>query len=106
MFWDMCPRTLEIWQRNFNYEIQEKADMQDALAWSIGEYVLEAIAAAFDKNTKYPTEPRYMSIMRSEQEEADHQVNEVAASKFWQWAELYNKKNFEGVDDGRQRNND
>lgn len=89
LFWDLSPRTLEVWQRNYNFAMQEEADKQDAFAWSLGTYVLQAIAAAFDgKKSPYPKEPRYIASLREEKEE-----NAAAADAFWAWAVAFNKKN-------------
>ena len=93
MFWDMNPRKLEPWQLNYNYDLEEKAELDDANAWNLGIYVLEAIAAAFDKTNPYPKEPRYTTRRKEEQEEEQHKVNEVAAANFWAWANAFNKQN-------------
>lgn len=93
MFWDMNPRKLEPWQLNYNYDLEEKAELDDANAWNLGIYVLEAIAAAFDsKNSPYPNEPRYTAQRRQEREEAQQKEDEVAAAKFWAWASAFNEK--------------
>lgn len=81
----MTPRLLRIYQKEYEKERQEEADMIDYTAWLHGAYVFQAINAALSKNGKYPEEALSMS------EEEKEEDSSVAAMRFADWANAANK---------------
>lgn len=87
IFWDLNPKRLEPWQRNYEFAEQLRRDEQDYMAWLSGQYVLAAIGSAIDgKKAPYPTEPFTVAQRREEQAEA----NQIAADKFAAFAMAFN----------------
>lgn len=61
-FWGLNPSKLEPFEKKRELEVKEKATALDNLAWSVGSYVLDAMAAFWAKShPEYPKEPRSMN---------------------------------------------
>jgi hypothetical protein len=61
-FWGLNPRKLEPFQKKRELEVKERAIALDNLAWSVGSYVLDAMAVFLSKtHPTYPEEPRSMN---------------------------------------------
>lgn len=87
IFWNLNPKRLKPWQRQYEYDEQLRKDDQDYEAWLHGQYVLAAIGAAIDgKKCPYPTEPYSIMQRRDEEEEA----KQTAADRFAAFAMAFN----------------
>lgn len=65
-FWKLNPRKLEPFQKKRELEVKEKATTLDELAWSVGSYVLDAMAVFWSRqHTQYPAEPRSMNSTKN-----------------------------------------
>lgn len=90
IFWDLNPKRLEPWQRNYEFTEQLRRDEQDYMAWLSGQYVLAAIGSAIDgKKSPYPSEPFTVAQRRIEHEE-QVTANRAAADKFAAFAMAFN----------------
>lgn len=60
-FWGMTPKSVQQFQVGYNKQRQRQVDeaveMADYQSWLAGAYVTNAIAACFDKRSKYPERP-------------------------------------------------
>lgn len=87
IFWDLNPKRLEPWQRNYEFTEQLRRDEQDYMAWLSGQYVLAAIGSAIDgKKSPYPSEPFTIAQRREEQAKE----TQIAADKFAAFAMAFN----------------
>lgn len=86
-FWDMTPRDLR-WYADGRAKLRKRnGDETDEAAWLTGVYMSRAIAACFDKRSKYPATP----FGRSEQKE---KTAKQMASEFAAYADALNKQKF------------
>lgn len=99
-FWSMTPKQIEPWRRFFLWKQQLDRDERDYQAWLNGQYVLAAIAAAFDsKKNPYPEEPVTVTSMRDEEIEQERRDKE-AAEMFMAYAMEYNRRRHKNDGEG------
>ena len=75
-FWAMTPKAVQQFQVGYNKQKQkqdeEAIQLSDYQAWLAGAYVTNAIAACFDKRSKYPQRPATIKEPeKTAREEAD-----------------------------------
>lgn len=93
LFWSLNPRTLEIWQINYNYDVQDRLEEEDVIAWNHGMYVMRAILAAFNgKQSAYPSQAYMVSERLAREEEQQHFIDSKAAAEFGAWVDAFNKQ--------------
>lgn len=84
---------MEIWQRNYNYDMQDRIEEQDSMAWNYGLYVLQAISAAFGNGkSRYPKQAFAIAERLSREEEQQHRIDKEASENFGAWAMAFNAK--------------
>lgn len=80
---------LEPFQKKRELEVKEKAATLDNLAWSVGSYVMDALAVFWGKNSpSYPDKPRSMNS--TENAPAGEKMTDGA--KFAAFAAEHNKQ--------------
>lgn len=61
-FWRLNPKKLEPFQIKREKEAKEQVTARDTLAWTVGSYVVDAMAIFLGKNAPaYPSQPRSMN---------------------------------------------
>lgn len=81
----MSPKILHIYQKEYENQVQEKADMIDYKAWLSGLYVMKAVGACVNNKNKYPE--TQLRLQKSKSEE----TGEIAAIRFAEFAKSFNK---------------
>lgn len=97
-FWNMTPKQIEPWRRFYLWKLQLERDEKDYHAWLAGQYVLAAIASAFDSKTNpYPEEPISITMMRDAEQEQKRRDKE-AAEMFMAYAMESNRRRHKNED--------
>ena len=81
----MSPKILHIYQKEYEKQTQEKADMIDYESWLIGLYVMKAVGACLNNKNKYPE--TQLRIQKNKSEE----TGEIAAIRFAEFSKSFNK---------------
>lgn len=88
MPYDVFPHLNPTKLESFRIAYQNKIDDENYSAWLHGKYVLEAIAACFGKNNKYPSVP----YGKENNEETSKPISD--AERFAIYAMQFNKSKF------------
>ena len=57
LFWKLNPKKLEPFAKKHELETKARRERDNLMAWMIGIYHQEALAAGFGKSHKYPDKP-------------------------------------------------
>ena len=88
-FWTLNPTKLEPFQKKREMEAKEQATALDTLAWSVGSYVVDAMAIFLGRNAPaYPSQPRSMNST----EDAPPGAKMTDADRFAAFAAEHNKR--------------
>ena len=87
-FWSLNPKKLLIYKKVYEEKQEEMYDLIDFLTWRNGMYQISAIQSALvpDK-AQYPDKP-----LGSKSEEELSDPSDIAAKRFAEFAEVFNKK--------------
>lgn len=85
----MNPTKLEPFQKKREMEAKEQTTALDTLAWSVGSYVVDAMAIFLGRNAPaYPSQPRSMNST----EDAPPGAKMTDADRFAAFAAEHNKR--------------
>lgn len=83
VFWELNPKYMYIYQDAYIKEKEERVKMLDVAAYYQGLYNVQAIAACFSKNVKYPKKPLSLEPKKKILSEAE---------QFRLWVAEFNRK--------------
>lgn len=82
-FWNLNPRVMNIYQREYKRSLEERQQIIDYEAWLRGQYQIASIGAALSRKCKYPTSPFSM-------QEEEKGLSEE--EQFLLWVDEFNRK--------------